>query len=79
MPLSVEARFMASETSLKVPAIHCDGCVATVTRALEALPSVRIAEADPESKLVRVQFDESAVSVEQIRDALHEIGFSADD
>ena len=70
---------MAGETTLRVPAIHCDGCVGSVTRALEALPSVRIAGADPESKLVRIQFDDSEVSVDQIRDALDEIGFSADD
>ncbi len=70
---------MASETSLRIPAIHCDGCVATVTRVLQALPSVEVTQADTETKLVRVQFDESAVSVDQIREALDDVGFSADD
>lgn len=70
---------MASETSLKIPAIHCDSCVATVTRTLQALPSVEVSQADVEAKLVRVQFDESAVSVDQIREALDEVGFSAEE
>ena len=70
---------MAQETTLKVPAIHCGSCVKTIKGTLEALPSVKVAEADTETKLVRVQFDESAVSVDQIREALDEVGFSADD
>ena len=70
---------MAQETTLKVPAIHCEGCVNTVTRTLQALPTVEITQADHATKLVRVQFDESAVSVDQIREALDEIGFSAEE
>ncbi len=70
---------MAEETTLKIPAIHCSGCVKTVTRTLEALPSVKVTEADPESKLVHLQFEESAVNVDQIREALDEVGFFAED
>ena len=70
---------MADETTLRIPAIHCDGCVRTITGTLDALPSVEVAEADTETKLVRIQFDQSAVSVDQIREALDEVGFSADD
>ena len=70
---------MSTETTLKIPAIHCSGCVKTVTRTLEALPSVKVTEADPATKLARVQFDESSVSLEQIREALAEVGFFAED
>ena len=70
---------MAQETTLKVPALHCGSCVKTITGTLEALPSVKVAETNTKTKLVRVQFDESAVSVVQIREALDEVGFSADD
>ena len=70
---------MIHEATLRVPAIHCRGCVKTITGTLEALPSVKVAAADTETKLVRVQFDESAVSIDQIREALDEVGFSADD
>ncbi len=70
---------MSEETTLKIPAIHCSGCVKTVTRTLEALPSVKVTGVDPATKLARVQFDDSAVSLEQIREALDEVGFSAED
>ena len=69
---------MATEITLKIPAIHCGGCVKTVTRTLEALSSVKVTEADPESKLVHLQFEESAVNLDQIREALDEVGFSPD-
>ena len=70
---------MAQETTLKIPAIDCQKCVDTIKRTLQAVPSAEVAQADTETKLVRIQFDESAVSVDQIREALDEIGFSADD
>ena len=70
---------MAQETTLKVPALHCGSCVNTLTATLKALPSVEVIQADTETKLVRVTFDESAVSVDQIRAALDEVGFSAED
>ena len=70
---------MTQEATLRVPAIHCGGCVKTITGTLEALPSVAVIQADTETKLVRVQFDESVVSVDQIREALDEVGFIAED
>ena len=70
---------MSKETTLKIPAIHCGGCVKTVTRTLEALPSVKVTEADPATKLVQVRFDESAASLDRIREALAEVGFFAED
>ncbi len=70
---------MSEEATLKIPAIHCGGCVKTVTRTLEALPSVKVSQADPESKLVHLQFEESAVSLDRIREALDEVGFSPED
>ena len=70
---------MSSEATLKIPAIHCGGCAQTVTRTLEALPSVKVTEVDTATKLARVQFDESAVGLDRIREALDEVGFSPDD
>ncbi len=69
---------MPSETTLKIPAIDCQQCVDTIRRALQVLPSVEVTQADTETKLVRVEFDEEAASWNQIREALDEIGFSAE-
>ncbi len=70
---------MSTETILKVPAIHCNSCVKTVTRTLEALPSVQVTQVDPESKQVHLQFDGSVISLDRIREGLDEVGFSPDD
>ncbi len=70
---------MATEITLEIPAIHCDGCVKTITKTLQALPTVVIADADPKTKLVRLKFNESDVSIDHIREALDEVGFSAED
>ena len=69
---------MTREATLKIPTIHCGGCSNTVTRTLEALPSVQVTQADPESKLVRLRFEESAVTLDRIHEALDEIGFFPD-
>ncbi len=70
---------MANETTLKIPAIDCQKCVETIKRSLKALPSVEVAHADTETKLVRVTFDEASASENQIREALDEVGFSPED
>ena len=70
---------MTSETTLKIPAIDCQKCVDTIRRTLQAVPSAEVVDADTESKLVRIQFDETAASEDQIREALDEIGFSPED
>ena len=67
------------EATLRIPALHCGGCAKTVTRILENLPSVEVTKTDNETKLVSVQYDEPVISLDQIRDALDEVGFSADD
>lgn len=70
---------MTSETTLKIPAIDCQKCVDSIRRTLQAVPSAEVADANTETKLVRIQFDESTVTVDQIKEALDEIGFSAED
>ena len=70
---------MNEKAILKIPALHCGSCAKTVTRVLEALPSVEVTQTDPEAKLVDLTFDESTISLEQVREALDEVGFSPDD
>lgn len=70
---------MTTQETLKIPALHCGSCAETVTRILSALPSVEVTRTEPEAKLVDVRFDESAVSLDQIREALEEVGFFPED
>ncbi len=70
---------MTKQETLKIPALHCSSCGNTVVRVLKPLPSVEVTQTDPEAKLVHVQFDESVVSLDQIREALEEVGFFPED
>lgn len=70
---------MTKETTLTIPAIHCESCVRTVERTLKGLAGVQVAGVDVATKRVRVQFEGPSVSLEQIREALDEVGFSAED
>ncbi len=70
---------MTEQATLKIPALHCGGCVKTVTASLERLPGVAVTETDPESKIVQLDFDDSTISLDEIREALDQIGFSPED
>lgn len=63
------------EMTLKVPKIHCDGCVNTVETAVRKLPGVRTVSASELSKDVKIEFDPQQVKEEQIRMALQLVGY----
>lgn len=65
------------QTTLKVPRIHCDGCVSTVTRAVQGLPGIESVQASEATKEVKVLFDPATVSEEKIREALRTVGYPA--
>jgi copper chaperone CopZ len=66
-----------TEMTLKVPRIHCDGCVNTVTQAVRKLQGVQSVQASESTKLVNVAFDPAQVSEEQIRATLQLVGYPA--
>lgn len=66
---------MASETIiLHVPAIHCDGCLKTVQKALEAA-GAEFESGDAESKRLTVRFDADRLSRADLVTALEAVGF----
>jgi copper chaperone len=60
---------MAS-TILNVPDISCEHCERTITSSLAPVSGVRQVQVDIPKKQVRVDFDESKVSVDQMKDLL---------
>ncbi len=70
---------MTKQETLKIPALHCSSCGNTVKRVLKPLPSVEVTQIDVESKQVSLHFDESEVSLNQIREALEEVGYFPED
>jgi copper chaperone len=59
-------------TILSVPDISCEHCERTITNALTAISGVRTVSVDIPGKQVRVEYDESQVSVERMKDVLQE-------
>ena len=70
---------MTKQETLEIPALHCSSCANTVSKVLKVLPSVEVTQTDPEAKLVHVQYNESAVTLDQIRETLDEVGYSVED
>ncbi len=62
-------------TTLKVPKIHWDGCVKTVTAAVRGLPGIQRVDASEVTKEVRVDFDPALVTEPTIREALAKVGY----
>jgi len=62
---------MAS-TILNVPDISCEHCERTITNTLTPITGVRQVKVDIPNKQVRVDFDDSKVSVDQMKHLLQE-------
>ena len=56
--------------TLSVPDISCEHCERAIKGALEPLVGVRSVAVDIPGKRVSVEYDEAAVDVETIRDAI---------
>ena len=65
-----------TRTVLRSDDIACGGCTASIESALTTLAGVKSVAGDPETKIVVVDHDET-VTVEALREALDQIGFSS--
>ena len=63
---------MAQTVTLNVPDISCEHCERAVTQALTPVEGVRSVRVDIPVKQVRVEYDESTVGVDRMRDVLAE-------
>lgn len=61
--------------TLKISEIHCDSCERTIKTALSRLPGVAHVVASAERNDVRVSFDDTKVTEEELRARLEEVGF----
>lgn len=57
-------------TILSVPDISCEHCERTITEALSPVAGVHTVQVDIPAKLVRVEYDETAVDVERMKSIL---------
>ena len=59
-------------TVLNVPDISCEHCERTITNALTPISGVRTVNVDIPGKQVHIDFDDSKISVDQMKDVLQE-------
>jgi copper chaperone len=57
---------------LNVPDISCEHCERAITGALTPVEGVRAVTVDIPARQVRVDYDESAVDVDQMKDVLQD-------
>lgn len=65
--------------TFRVPNITCDHCVMTIRRELSELEGVASVQADSQTQGVTVEWDETSLSWEQVRQLLEEIHFPPED
>ncbi|GIW06571.1 MAG: hypothetical protein KatS3mg060_1376 [Dehalococcoidia bacterium] len=61
-----------STVVLSVPDISCEHCERAITEALTAQPGVEAVKVDIPAKTVLLQYDESKLSLDRVRDVLAE-------
>ncbi|BBL80347.1 copper chaperone CopZ [Rubrobacter xylanophilus] len=64
-----------TEIRLTVPDMSCGHCKAAIEGELTKLPTVQ-ANADPDTKIVEVSYDESRVGEKEIKAAIEEAGYT---
>jgi copper chaperone len=61
-----------TSTTLNVPDISCEHCERTITGALSPVEGVRSVNVDIPARQVRVDYDETIVGVEKMKEILQE-------
>lgn len=64
-----------SQIAVKVPEIHCQGCVDSIRKSLEVLDGFQDLDADVTAKEVSVTYDEGRTGPEAIRERIEVAGF----
>ena len=64
-----------SEATLNVPGIHCEHCQMSIEGALGELQGVRSARVSVPERTVDVDYDESLVDLDTIKDTIIEQGY----
>lgn len=59
-----------------VAEIHCGNCENTIRTALSKVPGVNVVVPSSATNEVKVSFDDTKVTEEQLRDRLEEVGFA---
>jgi copper chaperone len=65
--------------TVNIPNISCQHCTNTIERELGELKGIIKVKAEADTKMVTIEWDQSAVDWNQLTDLLDEIGFPVHD
>ena len=68
---------MDDQITLRVPDLHCEGCVASIRSVLESFPGVREVEGDLDEFTLTVRYDLASITPVAIKAQLAAIGYPA--
>ncbi len=66
------------ETNLKIEGMHCAGCSARLEKVLNNLEGVEIAKVSLEEKKATIKYDETKISLENIKESIEDAGFKGE-
>jgi copper chaperone len=61
-----------TRVTLTVPDIDCEHCEHTINEALSPVDGVRSVQVDIPAHLVKLEFDESKITIDQVKEILKE-------
>ena len=64
------------EAKYTVPDISCAHCKGAIEDSLNEVSGVKKAIADPDSKVVEVEYDEARVAEDEVKAAIEDAGYS---
>lgn len=68
---------MDDQITLRVPDLHCEGCVASIRSVLESFPGVRGVDGDLDAFTLTVRYDLASITPVAIKAQLAAIGYPA--
>lgn len=66
------------ETNLKIEGMHCAGCSTRLEKVLKNLEGVEIAKVSLEEKKATIKYDETKISLENIKESIEDAGFKGE-
>ena len=66
------------EINLKIEGMHCAGCSTRLEKVLNNLEGVEIAKVSLEEKKATIKYDETKISLENIKESIEDEGFKGE-
>ncbi len=67
-----------ANTTLKVPTIHCEGCVNSIKRSLGRLQGIQTVQVDLGRKQVSVEYDAEKLDTKAIKERVEAAGYAVE-